>query len=340
MNKVDKKIDFKYIQNLFDYGFNYGKGWKSYYFGCTQKTFEKYYSPINRWRPNPTDLTKYGIYNENGFWSWMNRINTHPNCCLSFYNWCVESDPNFFIDFGNPKYHKENAEKMWNYLDENFDLFFTNKITNNYITELKVKCQKSWNNGNISMIAIIMSLSYAFGNVSNIEYTYEYGDGGDMGGIDLKFDLETGETKTMQIKSGKFLNMREEFLIEGSPNDLKYKEDYYGYANVDSNTSLTSIIIFDNTKELFKQDKYIVVKEEFIKYQKIQNMPVPEKLNELLILCGRNDIEFTMKKEEEENNVSFNENDKKLTIHFSNFEDKEMESLLDKKINELKELFK
>ena len=75
------------------------------------------------------------------------------------------------------------------------------------------------------MIAIIMSLFEAFKNVTDIEYTYSYGDGEDMNGVDLSFKIND-ILKTMQIKSGKFINLRDEFHINGSPNDLKYNVDY------------------------------------------------------------------------------------------------------------------
>lgn len=339
MDTVKYKIDYKFIQKLFDVGFDNGEGWKSHFFNNTQMVFEKKFSPLKKWKPNVTDLKKCGISEDDGSWSWMNRINTHANCCLSFYKWCIENDSNFFNDFGNKNTHKENAEKMWNYLDNNFDLFFTDKITNKYFLELKSKCSKSWNSGNLSMIGIVLSLNSAFGNVSDIDFTFEYGDVKDMGGVDLSFKLSNGDIKTMQIKSGKFLNMREEFLIEGSQNCLTYKEDYYGYVNIDDNSSRTSVIIFDNVKELYKDEKYIVVKSEFVKYQKIENMSIPEKLNEILIICGKNNVEFLLTREDEKNNIKFDEDSKKLIVNFSDFEDKEIENIIDEKLKELKEFF-
>jgi hypothetical protein len=339
MDTVNYNIDYNFIQKLFDSGFDYGKGWKSHFFNNTQIVFEKHFNPLKKWKPNVTDMSKYGICDDNGKWSWMNRINTHPNCCLSFYKWCMENDSNFFNDFGNKNTHEENAKKMWNYLDNNFDLFFTDKITNKYFSELKFKCLKSWNSGNLSMIGIILSLQSSFGDVSDINFTFEYGDSEDMGGVDLSFKLPNGDIKRMQIKSGKFLNMREEFLIEGSQNSLTYKEDYYGYVNIDVNSSRTSVIIFENVKELYKDNKYIVVKSEFVKYQKIENMPIPEKLNEILIICGKNNVEFILTREDDKNNIKFDEDSKKLIVNFSDFEDKGIENMIDEKLKELKEFF-
>jgi hypothetical protein len=69
-------------------------------------------------------------------------------------------------------------------------------------------------------------------------------------------------------------------------------------------------------------------------------MTTTNKLNELLILCGINNIVFTYQKEEGGNYVNFNELEKTIVVNVSDYEDKELDSLLDKKIGELKELFK
>jgi hypothetical protein len=69
-------------------------------------------------------------------------------------------------------------------------------------------------------------------------------------------------------------------------------------------------------------------------------MTTTTKLNELLILCGINNIVFTYQKEEGGNYVNFNEPEKTIIVNVSDYEDKELDSLLDKKIGELKELFK
>jgi hypothetical protein len=341
MNTVENiNVDFFFMQRLFDMGFQKGKGWKSHYFNRAQSCFKKHYEPLNKWRPNRTDSKKYGHYNDDNLWSWTNRINTHPNCCLSFYNWGIKYNPNMFIDFGNPEYHEYNAKQMWDFVDKFFDLIFTTEKTDKYLRELKVKCQKSWNNGNITVISIILSLFNTFGEVTDIDYTFDYGDGGDMDGVDLKFRLPNGESKTMQIKSGTFQNMGDEFHINGSPNDLTYSEDYYGYANADGWKGFTSVIIFKNTPNLYKNDKTIIVKKEYVKYNKIQHMTIPEKLNELLVLCGKNDIEFILKREGDTNSINYDNETKKITINFIDHEDKEMESLLDNKLVELKKLFK
>jgi hypothetical protein len=69
-------------------------------------------------------------------------------------------------------------------------------------------------------------------------------------------------------------------------------------------------------------------------------MTTTNKLNELLILCGVNNVVFTYQKEDGGNYVDFNGTEKTIIVNISDYEDKELDSLLDKKIGELKELFK
>ena len=69
-------------------------------------------------------------------------------------------------------------------------------------------------------------------------------------------------------------------------------------------------------------------------------MTTTNKLNELLILCGINNIVFTYQKEDSGNYVDFNESEKTIVINISDYEDQELDSLLNNKIEELKELFK
>jgi hypothetical protein len=69
-------------------------------------------------------------------------------------------------------------------------------------------------------------------------------------------------------------------------------------------------------------------------------MTTTNKLNELLILCGINNVVFTYQKEDGGNYVDFNKDEKTIVVNISDYENKELDSLLDKKIGELKELFK
>jgi hypothetical protein len=63
------------------------------------------------------------------------------------------------------------------------------------------------------------------------------------------------------------------------------------------------------------------------------------QLNELVKICGINDIDFTMTKEGDENSVVYLKEEKKFLVNVIDGEDKELEILLTNKINELKEMF-
>lgn len=65
-----------------------------------------------------------------------------------------------------------------------------------------------------------------------------------------------------------------------------------------------------------------------------------EKLNELMRICGINHFVFVYQKEGNKNFINkIDEPEKTIIVNIVNTEDKELETLLDSKIKELKELF-
>jgi hypothetical protein len=68
---------------------------------------------------------------------------------------------------------------------------------------------------------------------------------------------------------------------------------------------------------------------------------IPNKLNEILIFCSKNNMEFTYQKEGEENFIEFSiEPERKITINIVNEKDKNLKKLINKKFEELNQLFK
>ena len=66
-----------------------------------------------------------------------------------------------------------------------------------------------------------------------------------------------------------------------------------------------------------------------------------DKLNELMRICGVNDITFIYQKNGDINFIEeSNEPEKTITVNICDYEDKELDGLLSRKIEELKELFK
>ena len=333
-----KVFNYNSAKLLFDNRYN---TFKNLYKDKCIEVFNNHYKLRGELGPNKGDPKYLGKVDKNGSWCWENRINTHPNCLVLLYNWCIEYNENFFIDFGNTKWNKYNIEKMWNFYDENFDLYFTNDITTKYYSELKEKCSKSWNNGNISLFELVLNLKLSFGeNITNIDYTFNFGNNDDMNGIDLSFNDSEGILRTIQLKSGTFTDYGDEFHVKGSPNNLHYQTDYYSYVNVSQHSHYpTSIIIFKNIKsELRKDDEgKIFFSRDLLIYKKIEFMATTEKLNTILRIASTNKIEFILEKEGDTNFINLQEG--KITVNIGNIDDKQLDELLDSKIKELNQFF-
>ena len=66
-------------------------------------------------------------------------------------------------------------------------------------------------------------------------------------------------------------------------------------------------------------------------------MSIPENLSKLMEICGKNDIEFRILKEEEESSVSFNEEEQILTVKFIGPDDSTLLSKIQNTIKTLEE---
>jgi hypothetical protein len=68
---------------------------------------------------------------------------------------------------------------------------------------------------------------------------------------------------------------------------------------------------------------------------------IPNKLNEILILCSKNNMEFIYQKEGEENFIEFSiEPERKITVNIVNEKDKNLKKIINGKLEELDQLFK
>jgi hypothetical protein len=334
--EIKKHYTYDFFKKLFDDGFGeYCTTWKCYYFKEAQRVFKKHFELLGMWGINPNDENKYGII-RNYKWAPENRINTHPNCCKYLCELALSTNPNIFTDLGNPKYHSENVKKLWNFIDKNFDTIFTSKNTDKYYSKIRILLSKSWNSGNSTSIALRYVLKNIFPNANNIDFTFDYGDGEDMDGCDMSFEID-GARKTIQIKSGKFNDMKDEVLVSGSPNDLKYKTDYYVYVHIDDYRCFTSIILFKNSNKLTKdKDKIIKIPSDLVIYKKLEHMEIPEKLVELLNISTKKDFEFSYTKEGYKNYIDINKSDKTVIVNISDYEDKNFINEIQKNIDDLK----
>jgi hypothetical protein len=64
------------------------------------------------------------------------------------------------------------------------------------------------------------------------------------------------------------------------------------------------------------------------------------KLNELLLICSKNKVEFIYQHEGEENTIIFQPTIPCLTVNIVDYEDENLENLFSERIKELNELFK
>ena len=64
------------------------------------------------------------------------------------------------------------------------------------------------------------------------------------------------------------------------------------------------------------------------------------KLNELLLICSKNKIEFIYQTEGKENTVTFHPTIPRLEVNIGDYEDEFLDKLLSDRIKELKNLFK
>ena len=64
------------------------------------------------------------------------------------------------------------------------------------------------------------------------------------------------------------------------------------------------------------------------------------KLNELLVLCSKNKIEFIYQKEGDNNYVEYSDNPHRCIINVVNVNDENLDELLSENIKKLNQLFK
>ena len=336
---MGKKLKYDDFKSLFDEGWD---GFKGYYFNDAQRNFEKEYTKIGKWGWCQS-REKSGILTEDGDWDDANRINTHPNLCKFFYEECIKDNPDIFVEFGNPQYHKDNVTKLWEFIIDNFDLYFTKKITSNYHNLIYGLLNQSWQRGNISLIIAVLYLKKFYPNIQNIEFGFKTGDKNDMNGIDIEATLNDDTIIRIQVKGGRYTdkNYGGKYYVNGSSNDLKYdKCDYYIYTQTKYGSLPSSFIMFKNTTEIGRKDKSIIVPADEIKFKIQEDMGMPENLADLMKICGENNIQFQIKKEEELNYIKLDEENKTLIINFSDYEDDSLEKESVEMLNKLKEMFK
>jgi hypothetical protein len=330
--------DYGFFKSLFDEGWD---GFKGFYFRETQKRFEKEFGKVGMWGWCQ-EKDRMGILNESKGWHDYNRINTHPNICKFFYEECVKESPNSFIEFGNPQYHKENVTILWDFIVDNFELYFTKNITDRHFNLINGLLNQSWQRGSISIIISVIYIKKIFSDVKDIKFGFQTGDKNDMNGIDIEVTLSDDSIIKIQVKSGRYTdkNYGGRYYVNGSSNDLDYNKcDYYIYCQTKYGKQPSSFIMFKNTPEIGRKNDSIVVPVDNIKFKIQEDMIMPENLTELMKLCTENNYHFEIKKEEDFNYIKLDEENKQLVVNFSDYDDTSLEKQSIEMLEQLKKMF-
>jgi hypothetical protein len=72
----------------------------------------------------------------------------------------------------------------------------------------------------------------------------------------------------------------------------------------------------------------------------MSNQNITNTLNDMLVICSKNNLEFTLLREEGENYIKLNVTNKTIEVNIFDHDDLKLENMLVEKYKELEELFK
>jgi hypothetical protein len=72
----------------------------------------------------------------------------------------------------------------------------------------------------------------------------------------------------------------------------------------------------------------------------MSNQNITNTLNDMLVICSKNNLEFTLLREEGENYIKLNVTNKTIEVNIFDYDDLKLENMLVEKYKELEELFK
>jgi hypothetical protein len=279
---------------------------------------------------------KYGVLDEDGRWGFENTINTNSRCALELYN--------IYLQFGNDKLDffdntEYSVNKLWNFIEENFELLFTYNIEIKYYHKFRLICNLSWSRGQITSVLFYLTHKNIFPNTIKTTLELERGLFLDLKGVDGLLTQKDGTDLTLQIKSGSFEKKKSFYIINGAQNDFNSTANYYCYINVGEEKN--QIIVFENKKEnIMSNGSQCIIDEEIVKYVDMENKEnISQKLMEILLFCSKNEFVFELKNNEPENGFKIDvEPEKVVTISIKDFEDQEFFNLLEENFNKLKNL--
>jgi hypothetical protein len=347
LNLYNEKYNIFYFSGLFNGDF------KQLFKNKCNYVFEKKGKELNIWGYWYKN-NNFGILEYDGnvpiSWSWRNSPNTHPYCCHDFYCLYYNSTQNE-LDFNDRTKWNENLDLIFNFVEENFELYFTENVDTKYFYHFMFRCNQSWTKGQLTIIALMYKIKEVFNEykILKMDFALERGDPDDFIGIDVKLKVETKdeykrvEIIKIQVKSGGVIEESEDgYLISGSVNDLKAPVNYYCYVDIKNNE--TEIILFENLKPYISRVGNNIFFKKEITHPIIikESIMVAEKLKEIAQYCFEKKIIINIEYLPGENNNIIIEKETAglINIKIGDFKDENLFKLLENKFNELKETLK
>lgn len=335
---MDKEPNINYFSNLFQI-WKFKKIYRERFDDLTKKSGEK----LGIWGLSNKN-NQYGIIDEDGDWSWRNTPNTHPYCLHDFW-YLYREKTGKSLNFDNSLYYKYRINELLDFVEENWELFFTTNIETKYYLSFMLRCNKSWTIGQITLLCVVFNIKKLFPELNNISLKYglSRGDTNDFKGIDL---IVTGVnylgdilTYTIQIKNGTcvYSEYYDAYEVKSSVNDLSSPADYYCFVNISDNKS--NIWLFKNDKKHIekKDDKFIFKKNLFDNRKMEEFDEISQKLMEISKFCFKNKIEIKITNKGYENSLTWNIlPEKVLNLTLGDFNDVNLYKLLSENF----ELFK
>lgn len=246
------------------------------------------------------EKNKYGIITKTGGWDDINRLNTNYTLHEYYMTIILYKHDDFFDDFlKNPYSNDEKinaAEKLFKYLDENYELFFTKRITNEFYYSTYSILRDIWNTGNITTLVCLLSLKYFYSDViSHFIYDFKTGNQEDMeGGVDFKIVYKNGVTKLIQAKTlteyYQFPSNRYVHFTINSGLTRKYDNNIDLCASkYDEKNNKTSFLFVKNDITYLNYKNYSVKTKDVIKMERYDNETV-KLIYDIQKFCMENNI--------------------------------------------------
>lgn len=207
---------------------------------CERELYHKGFVNDGKYDICKTNNTK-GVLDLNGNWDPINRLNTNWSLQHYYMSCILHMDENYFDEFINNPYDDNikilTAEKLFKFLNKNYDLFFTKKITDEYYNTAYIMLMDIWNKGNISVISSILTYKNFFGHkISSFIYDFKTGDLNDMNlGIDFEILYNDEKIEKFQVKTLKNITSTKNYVHFNISNGIT--RDY----DKDINLCLTKI---------------------------------------------------------------------------------------------------